>query len=422
MQPPFNAEARPLKVLFLGLLYPDVEADANLYTELLEELDRAGVEVHVVAPAVEPAKVGLRTEGGIPVLRVATGALFGIGLVRKAINNLLLPVRYYAAIRRHVHTWRPDWVITPTPPITLTPLVWWLKRKTGARSYLVLRDIFPQNAVDLGFMSARGPTHRFFRMLERWTYAVSDRIGCMSPGNVEYVINHNQGVDPAKLHLLPNWIAERHVVLERGSRTSRERWKVGESDLLCVFGGNLGKPQRVEFLVDVAEALKDDRRIRFVIVGRGTERESLMRAIAERKLENITMFEQLPRAEYQGLLASADVGIVLLHQAFTIPNIPSRLTGYWAAGVAVLAATDEATDFDEAFLSRYGGGAWVRMGNVAGFAEKLRWFAEHPDAVAEMGARGRQAVLEHFTARTAAETVIAQFGEVDRAVTPERGA
>jgi glycosyltransferase involved in cell wall biosynthesis len=189
---------------------------------------------------------------------------------------------------------------------------------------------------------------------------------------------------------------------------------VEESDLLCVFGGNLGKPQQVEFLVDVAEELKDDRRIRFVIVGRGTERESLMRSIAERKLENIMMFEQLPRAEYQGLLASADVGIVLLHQAFTIPNIPSRLTGYWAAGVAVMAATDEATDFDEAFLSRYGGGAWVTMGDVAGFAEKLRWLAADPDTVAEIGARGRQAVVEHFTAKTAAESVLAQFAEAER--------
>jgi glycosyltransferase involved in cell wall biosynthesis len=416
MQPSSNPEARRLKVLFLGLSYPDVEYDSNLYTELIEELDRAGVDVRVVAPAVEPKKVGFRTEAGISVLRVAAGPLFRTGLVRKGINNLLLPVRCYVASRGHMRMWRPDWMITPTPPITLTPLVWWLKRKTGARAYLVLRDIFPQNAVDLGFMKAGGPTHRFFRVLERWTYAVSDRIGCMSPGNVEYVINRNPDVDPAKLQLLPNWIAERHVVAQRGSRTSRERWKVGDSDMLCVFGGNLGKPQGVGFLVDVAEALKDDRRIRFVIVGRGTEREPLMRAIAERKLENVTMFEQMPRAEYQGLLASADVGIVLLHQAFTIPNIPSRLTGYWAAGVAVLAATDEATDFDEAFLSRYGGGAGVRMGDVAGFAGKLRWFAENPEALAEMGARGRQAVLEHFTARTAAETVIGQFGEAERPV------
>ena len=415
MQPSSKPDAKPLNVLFLGLSYADVEDGSSLYSELVEELSREGVEIQVVAPAIEAAKVGLRTEGRIPVLRVATGPLFGIGLVRKAINNLLLPLRYYIVIRRHVLKWEPDWVITPTPPITLTPLVWWLKRKTGARAYLILRDIFPQNAVDLGFMRADGPTHRFFRLLEQWTYAVADRIGCMSPGNVDYVVNHNPGLDADKLHLLPNWIAERHVVIQRDNRKVRERWRVQESELLCVFGGNLGKPQQVGFLIDVAEAVKDDRRIRFVIIGEGTERESLLRSIKERNLGNVRLVDRLPRAEYQRLLASADVGLVLLHEAFTIPNIPSRLTGYWAAGVAVMAATDDATDFADAFLSRYRGGESVPMGDVAGFSRKLRWFAENPRAVAEMGANGRQAVLEHFTAKTAAETIVTRMQDADRA-------
>jgi glycosyltransferase involved in cell wall biosynthesis len=403
-----------LKILFLGLDYSDVAQESNLYTELIEELSLAGAEVRVIAPALDTVKIGLRLEGGVFVTRVPTGRLFGANLLQKALNNLLLPVRYFFALRKKNQVWQPDWVVTPTPPITLTPLVWWLKRVTGAKAYLVLRDIFPQNAVDLGLMSRFGLIYGFFRALEKWTYATAERIGCMSPGNVSYVVAHNQGVDTAKLHELPNWIAERHVLKGKALFESfRASWGVQEKDLLCVFGGNLGKPQQVGFLADVANLLRDEPNIRFVIVGRGIESQSIKREIAERKLHNLILRERLPRDEYQQLLSAADVGFILLNQRFTIPNIPSRLTGYWAAGVAVLAATDTATDLNEVFLTKHGGGEWVRMGDASVFAEKLRFYLKNRELVAEMGECGRQAILQHFTARKAAETVLRQMALAD---------
>jgi glycosyltransferase involved in cell wall biosynthesis len=403
-----------LKILFLGLDYSDVAQESNLYTELIEELSLRGAEVRVIAPALDTFSVRLRLEGGIPVTRVATGRLFGARLVQKALNNLLLPVRYFFVLRKQNQVWQPDWVITPTPPITLTPLVWWLKRVTGARAYLVLRDIFPQNAVDLGFMSRFGLIYGFFHALEKWTYATADRIGCMSPANISYVLAHNPSVDPVKLHELPNWIAERHVLKGKASfETFRASWGVQEKDLLCVFGGNLGKPQQVGFLTEVANLLREEPNIRIVIVGRGTESQSLKREIAERKLPNLILRERLPRDEYQQLLSAADVGFILLNERFTIPNIPSRLTGYWAAGVAVLAATDIATDLNVAFLTKYGGGEWVRMGDARAFAEKLTYYLKNRERLAEMGERGRQATLQHFTAKKAAETVLRQMAVAD---------
>jgi glycosyltransferase involved in cell wall biosynthesis len=236
----------------------------------------------------------------------------------------------------------------------------------------------------------------------------------MSPGNVSYVLAHNPSVDPVKLHELPNWIAERHVLKGKAPAESfRASWGVEERDLLCVFGGNLGKPQQVGFLADVANLLRDEPNIRIVIVGRGTESQSIKREIAEQNLPNVVLRERLPRDEYQQLLSAADVGFVLLNKRFTIPNIPSRLTGYWAAGVAVLAATDTATDLNEAFLTKYGGGEWVRMSDASAFAKKLRYYLKNRELVSEMGERGRQAILQHFTARKAAATILRQMTIAD---------
>lgn len=330
---------KPVKILFLGLGYSDVADESGLYPELVEELSELGADIQVVAPALDEVRVGPRVEGGISVLRVQSGQLFETGLIRKGLNNLLLPLRYYRALKAKLRSWNPDWVITPTPPITLTPLVWWIKRRTKAKSYLVLRDIFPQNAVDLGFMSKHGPTHLFFRLLAKWTYSVADAIGCMSPGNARYVADHNAGVDSGKLHLLPNWIAERHVSEKVDFTETRERWGVGQQELLCVFGGNLGRPQQVEFLAEVARALPEELGIKIVVIGEGTESAKLQSLIQQFGLTKLILRDRLPRDDYQQLLSAADLGFILLSERFTIPNIPSRLTGYWAAGVPVLAAT-----------------------------------------------------------------------------------
>jgi glycosyltransferase involved in cell wall biosynthesis len=291
---------RAPRLLLLALAYPDVAVDSNLYTDLAGELLRRGVDLRVVAPGPDRTTI----EGGVGVLRVGSGRLLDVGLVRKGINNLLLPLRYGRALRSGLGDWVPDWIVVPTPPITLTPLVGRLKRRWGARVYLVLRDIFPQNAVDLGLFRRR-LRYAAFRRLERQAYDVADVIGCMSPANARYVLDHNPAVAPAKVVAYPNWIAD-HLTETRGDRAAaRRHWGVADTDFLCVFGGNLGRPQRVDFLLDVAAALRDAPSVRFVIVGDGTERAGLERAIGERGLTHVALHARLPRDRYQALLTAA---------------------------------------------------------------------------------------------------------------------
>lgn len=401
------------KILLLTLSYPHVDHDANIYVDLAHALAQAGADVQVVAPAVDQL-VGVNNEGGISVLRVSTGPLLNVGLVRKGIENLLLARRFGRAIRAHIRGWVPDWIVVPTPPITLTPLVEQLKRQWSARVFLVLRDIFPQNAVDLGIMPP-GLAHSYFRSLERRTYRAADIIGCMSPGNAEYVALHNSDIKREKLLQFPNWISDQGFSLEGQSHLGEEPlWKKGVGDFLCVFGGNLGRPQRVDFLLDLACALRDDQGIRFVIVGDGTERRGLESMATARNLENVRVIARLSRAEYQTLIRRADLGLITLSERFTIPNIPSRLLGYWAAGVPVLAAVDAATDLGPAFLDRHQGGVCVAMGNVAEAVAAVRRLRSEPELRQRLGANGRAALRENYTAALAAQRMLNQMESVVR--------
>ena len=401
---PRTVTSRVPRVLFLALSFPDVAEDQNMYTDLARSLVDQGTDLRVLAPA-RSSGPGTRVEGDIVVTRVATGRLLNVSMVRKGLENLLLPLRYRRAVNRHLPDWRPDWIVTPTPPITLGPLVASLKRRWGAKAYVVLRDIFPQNAVDLGILRT-GVRYRFFRRVERKLYESADAIGCMSPGNARYVLEHNPGLNPNRVKVLPNWIGREALDPGLDRQEARRRWAADDRDFLCVFGGNIGRPQRVDFLLDVAMAIREDERIRLIIVGDGTERRTAERTIQERGLRNVTLHQRLPRAAYQSLLAAADLGIVTLHEAFTIPNIPSRLLGYWAAGIPVLAATDAATDLDEAFLQKHGGGRWIAMGDVAGFADAITSMADQPQQTRAMGTRGRDAVSQFYVADVAAQRML----------------
>ena len=92
-------------------------------------------------------------------------------------------------------------ILYSTPPITFCGVVEYFQKRDNAKTYLMLKDIFPQNAVDLGMMKttgAKGLIYKYFRKQEKKLYAISDRIGCMSQANVEYVLKDNPEVSKEK--------------------------------------------------------------------------------------------------------------------------------------------------------------------------------------------------------------------------------
>ena len=409
----------PKKLLFLALSYKNVASDSNMYSDLAGALREIGHDVRVVAPAVDSHQ-GWQDEGNVPVLRVRSGKLFKVNVLQKALENIFLPYRFGRAIARQIGDWRPEWILVPTPPITLTPLVESLKRRYRSHVYLILRDIFPQNAVDLGMIREGGPLHMAFRHLERRTYACADLIGCMSPANITYVRTHNPTVPVDRVHLLPNWMAVRHDEISvkttyspcgtdagdtrRSSNLVRE---FGGSPFLCVFGGNLGRPQQPGFVLDLAEALREDPRFQFIIVGDGTERGRLVAQKARRQLSNVEIHERLPRDDYLRLLQRANLGIITLNEAFTIPNIPSRLLAYWAASLPVLAAVDSVTDLGSAFLERHGAGMAVPIDDLELAKKLLLEFADDPEWTVSMGVSGRLALESMYSAAHAAQRLTA---------------
>lgn len=397
-----------MRFLYAAISYPDVSKNSNMYTALVQELAGMGHEVRVIAPSFATA-TNVSDEGGIPVLRVNSGPIFNTNLIVKGLNTLLLNSRYTRAIQQFWPNWPMDWVITSTPPITLSPLLKKIKERYNAKAYLILRDIFPQNAKDLGMI--KDPfLFGYFRQRERHLYNTSDIIGCMSPGNIAFL----QRQDPDmlrtdKLTYFSNWIQPTSIENQRtASGSFRRRYNL-EGKFIALFGGNFGKPQKIEFILDLAERVRHLRDVVFFLIGDGTEKERIRRISQQRNLSNVMIYDRLPHDEYQSLINEADIGLVTLSERFTIPNIPSRTLGYWDASLPVLAATDRHTDLNENLLKKYNAGLWAETGKIEAFHTQFMKLYQDENLRRSMGANGRNAVETDFSAHKAADRLLEQI-------------
>jgi glycosyltransferase involved in cell wall biosynthesis len=394
------------KIVFLALGFPDVAKYTNLYTDLIHEFHHNGHDVLVVAPAENAEDTGLRLEGGVKVIRVATLPLFNVGIIKKGIANILLSSQYKKALKQHQIPLDFDLVLMPTPPITLTKTAHWIKKKSGAKLYLILRDIFPQNAVDLKMLNSKGLIHAYFRKKEIELYNVADSIGCMSPANVNYIKKHNPGLNPAKLHLLPNW--ENLPNYSEESNADELTTKYGIKDkFVVIFGGNIGKPQKMENIIDLAKSCLDYPAIVFFIIGTGTEKQMLIDLVKNENLTNVILEDKIPKTDYNKLLLHADVGLISLSEDFTIPNFPSKVLSYFGNKKPVLASVDLNTDFGT-ILEETNSGLWAEAGKTQLLKEKLVQLYTNPDLRSKMGENGYQYMKENLQPNHAYATIIAE--------------
>ena len=340
-----------MHLLFLSLLDFDSFEEPNIYTDLLREFIKKGHEVYCISPAERRRGVATHLAENGHLLKLRIGNTQKTNIIEKGISTLLIEKQLISAIKKYFSSVKFDMVLYSTPPITFANAVKYVKKRDGAKTYLMLKDIFPQNAVDLGMMQTtgiKGLIYKHFRNKEKKLYSLSDRIGCMSQANVEYLLKHNPETAREKVEICPNSVAVRDVRLNSEQKAEmRDKYEIPRDKKVFVYGGNLGKPQDVPFIVDCLRECSVLENAYFVIAGNGTDRHFLEKYVKEENPAHVKLFGQLPKTEYDRMIACCDVGLIFLDHRFTIPNFPSRLLSYMQAGLPVLACTDKSTDIGE---------------------------------------------------------------------------
>ena len=335
-----------MKVLFLTMSKINSFSDRGIYTDLLRKFYDEGHDVFAVCPSErrEKKKTEVRKEKQGTLLNVQTLNLQKTNVVEKGFGTLAIEYQFLSAIRKHFSDVKFDVVIYSTPPITFSKVINFIKKRDKAYSYLLLKDIFPQNAVDMNMLKENGLLHKMFVKKEQKLYTISDTIGCMSEANKKFIIQHNPSINAGKVEVNPNTI-EPSVFNQsiEDKEAIKLKYKLPINKKIFVYGGNLGKPQGIDFLLEtIAENKNND--VFFLIVGSGTEYNRTEKWFLNNKPENAILLAGLPKQDYDLLLHACDVGLIFLHKDFTIPNFPSRLLSYLEMKMPVIAATDSNTD------------------------------------------------------------------------------
>ena len=337
-----------MRLLFISLLDFSSFNDRNIYTDLLREFIKNGHDVYCISPVERRKRVNTHMEENGHLLKLKIGNTQKTNIIEKGISTLLIEPQFKHAISKYFSDVKFDLILYSTPPITFANVVKYVKKRDGAKSYLMLKDIFPQNAVDLDMMQTtglKGVLYKYFRKKEKKLYSLSDRIGCMSQANVDYILKHNPEIPKEKVEICPNCIEVQDMRLSEQERVDmRDKYGLPQDKKIFVYGGNLGKPQDVPFIVSCLKKCADLVDVYFVIAGSGTDRYLLEEYIAVENPSHVKLFGQLPKEEYDKMIACCDVGLIFLDHRFTIPNFPSRLLSYMQAGLPVLASTDINTD------------------------------------------------------------------------------
>ncbi len=375
---------------------------------LAEALKAEGHDPVVIVPSSEHgAKVVYERNDSSLVIRLGVRVRTGDGYLRRIFYEMMMPFamrRRWADIRTSEHL---DGIIWYSPSIFHGIFARYLKTLYGRPAYLILRDLFPDWAVDIGLMSRHNPAYWFLKLVERYQYRTADVIAVQSPGNLQRMSSW-MAKDRRDVEVLHNWHAAPVPDPKCSIDLSASRL-AGRK--LFVYAGNIGVAQNMELLVDLAQALLDREDVGFVFVGRGSKFADIAKRVRDRRLENVEIFDEIPSSEITGLYAQCDFGIVSLHPDHESHNIPGKFVSYVVHELPVLAAVNPGNDMT-AMMEEYGVGAIVESAELSMLVAAAEDLLNTPELTEARKAGCRQLAQNLFRPGAAAAQIVAGIKRV----------
>lgn len=415
-----------MNILFLTIGVSDLSKEnGGFYADMIQELCRRGHHVTAIAPTIGTQETGLYQEGDVRVLRVNIPPIQGnYPAYKKIYGVMMMNPLYKKAYGRFLKKEAFDWVIMPTPPVSLVQVVKTIQRHTNAKFYLLLRDIHPES-------KRRFPTPETLKRTDVYdeckkpysagkimygylyrqsqeAYRIADYIGCMTPGNIDFVKKIAPKVPVEKIVLLPNWYKETKTEVSIDESAVREKYNL-EGRFIAIYGGTIGEGQAIWNIATLAKHYLNNKDIVFLIVGRGVKMAVLEQMAKQDGLTNMMFLNFMPREEYETLLRIADLGLITIDEKFPVPTSPSKAIGYMALHQPILAMINETNDYGEFYLTPAGCGLWSAGLDNDKMIANFDWIYNHPEERKKMGENGYNYFLQNFTVEKVCEAFCKQL-------------
>ena len=377
-----------------------IKIGAKMMHELACELLRTGHEVTVLTPSPDlVGKSEIATLDGVTTCRFKTGPIKNTGNVQRAINETLLSARAWRSYKTHFSNNPHDLIVYYSPTIFWGKLVKRLSRMWQVPCYLVLRDFFPQWAIDNKLLRKKSLVTAYFKYFEKHSYRQADRIGVMSPKNLEWFSGYHPTKTPVEV--LYNWADQKNIAVA----TNKYRSKLALEDKIVFFyGGNMGHAQDMMNVIRLAKNMRNEERAYFVLVGMGDEVELLRQAIKEEELSNMSLLPPVDQEEFKLMIAEFDVGIFTLHKDHITHNFPGKLLGYMAQAMPILGSINLHNDL-QATIESAGAGLVSINGEDEVFLHQAQQMLDKATRE-QMGAQAAKLLDDVFSVKSAALQIL----------------
>ncbi|MHB8130246.1 MAG: glycosyltransferase family 4 protein, partial [Mobilitalea sp.] len=401
-----------MNVIFLSIGELTNLDENAIYPDLLRYFREKGHHVFIVCQRERRSGLPtqLKNEHGLEVLRVKTGNITKTNLIEKGISTLLIGIQFRSAINKFFKKVKFDLVLYSTPPVTIVNTVEFLKKRDKSFSYLLLKDIFPQNALDIGVLKKtgwKGILTKYFFAKEKKLYILSDFIGCMSEANAEFIKDNNPYLDKKRIEVCPNTI-NTCAITQIDKEVLRDKFNLPRDKVIFVCGGNFGRPQDVAFIIDVIKSNEGKSDRHFVFCGSGTDFYKIKDYADNNDSNHLTVMDRLNKEEFDQVLMACDVGLIFLDHRFTIPNFPSRLLDYMNHSMPVFASTDKNTDVGKVIISGKFGW-WCESNDVIKYVRVLDEICSNQESIEEMREYSRKYLINNFDTKVAYEKILKAY-------------
>lgn len=369
-------------------LPPDPAPTSVLAGEVAEALRAVGHEVVYVSRVRGDALPMPDGVERIVIDHLPTGPT---GLLAKLASWPRFAWSLRAALRSRLRA--GDCVLVCSDPPLAWPVAVAAARRRGARAVHWSQDLYPE------VLAAHWPWTRWLlRPLRAWR----DRWLRKADGVV--AISEGMGArlrsGGARVRVIPNWARDERLQPRAPGDSALRRAHFGDDEFVLMYSGNLGRVHEFDTLVHAAELLRNERHVRFLVVGSGPRLAELQNAVAARGLSSFTFLPPQPGEQLVDTLAAADAHFVSLRPEFEGLVLPSKI--YGVASVARPTIFCGASGGEVASLiARYGIGFALASGDAENLAALIRWWAVVPKECHEIGKRGR-AWIDQIASRSQA--------------------
>jgi glycosyltransferase involved in cell wall biosynthesis len=383
---------------------PSTKSSAKLMYDLGQDLLLKGHEVSIITVCEDiDEKIQTSIEDCVNVVRIKSGKIDGANRYIRAFNEIRLSSRIWKNGKDFFHNNTCDLVIWYSPSIFFGSLIKKIKKKNNCFSYLILRDIFPQWALDTGILK-KGIIFNFFKKIEIVQYENADIIGVQSPDNLLYFKNNNL-YDKYKIEVLYNWTS----IVNTENLKTEFRLKLGlENKVVFFYGGNIGQAQDLQNIIRLASRIQNETSAHFLIVGDGTESIKLKKIISKLQLKNISILKSVDQSTYFAMLSEFDVGLISLERNFRTSNFPGKMLGYMQYSKPILASINPGNDLKKILLDNNAGLVSIN-GDDDLLVTNCLYLIQNPDARNTIGKNGYNLLKNIFSVNKASSQILGHF-------------